>query len=82
MFSNDRRGFGAVGVDHLHPHAGLHGDEAEGVRDDVVQLLGDPQTLVGGDSQGCLALFPIEGIDALTSGLHRPADQHGERERR
>ena len=54
MFSKRSPGFGAVGVDHVHPDTGLHGDHAERVGDDVVQLLGDAQPFVGRGPQGRL----------------------------
>ena len=43
-----------VSVDHVRSHAGLQGDHTQGVPDDVVQLLGDPQPLVADRASGLL----------------------------
>ena len=47
------------------PDAGLHGDHAHRVGHDVVQLLGDPQALLGQHPRSRLGLLLLEELGAL-----------------
>jgi len=51
-----------VGVEHLFRGAGLHRDDAERVRDDVVQLAGDAQTLRRRGLVGCPGALLLEPL--------------------
>jgi hypothetical protein len=67
---------GGIGVEHVHPHAGLHRDHAQRVGHDVVQLLRDAQTLVGRSPQRGFGALVLQRFDPLSAGLGGPTDEH------
>ena len=69
-------GRGDVGADDVPPHAGLHGDQRHAVRDDVVQLPGDPQPLLD-DGAGRL----LAGSRSLLLAALRRSDCSARRDR-
>ena len=84
-----RRGLVGPVVEHVGADAGLHGDHRHRVGDDVVELLGDPQPLLGEDSGRALALDigPLLGLaqpdlDRLATGPHRDPNRPGDTEER
>ena len=85
------RGTGLVGPvgEHVGADAGLHGDHRHRVGDDVVQLLGDPQPLLGEHAGRALALdvgpllgLADPGLERLAAGPQRDPDRPGAGEER
>ncbi len=82
MFSSAFFASAGVAVGDVHPDAGLDGDDAHRVSDHVVQLLRDPQALVGDGPRPLLFLLSLEDRRPLLglgqtqpSGLHGPPEQ-------
>ena len=54
-----------LGVDHVRAHAGLHGDHAHRMGDDVVQLLGDAQPFAADSLTGIGVALAFQSLGAL-----------------
>ncbi len=81
-------GFVGLRVDHVGAHAGLHGDHAHRVGDDIVKLLGDAQPLAAHGLASLGVAIPLQlrrtflgSRETFTTRPHRLAGDPHDRER-
>ncbi len=70
-----RASLGLVGalVHHMGRDSGLHVDEGDVVGDDVVQVAGDTQPLLGDAAAGLLVAGALGAVGAFADGVHEGA---------
>ncbi len=54
-----------LALEYALPRLRLHHDHADRMRDDVVQLAGDPDSLLGDREPGLLLALPLQALGAL-----------------